>query len=46
MADLTARTAARAQQFGDLGVRWEAPRIAFKPFPACHFIHTCLDAAA
>jgi len=32
-------------QLGDLGQRWETPRIAFKPFPACHFIHSSLDAA-
>jgi 2-methylcitrate dehydratase PrpD len=32
-------------QLGDLGHRWETPRIAFKPFPACHFIHSALDAA-
>jgi 2-methylcitrate dehydratase PrpD len=31
--------------FADLGRRWETPRIAFKPYPACHFIHAPLDAA-
>jgi 2-methylcitrate dehydratase PrpD len=29
---------------GDLGVRWETPRIAFKPYPACHFLHAAIDA--
>jgi 2-methylcitrate dehydratase PrpD len=33
-------------QVSDLGQRWETPRIAFKPYPACHFVHSCLDAAA
>ena len=33
-------------QLGDLGDRWETPRIAFKPYPACHFIHASLDATA
>ncbi len=32
------------EQFADLGTRWETPRIAFKPFPACHFVHACLEA--
>jgi 2-methylcitrate dehydratase PrpD len=31
--------------FADLGERWETPRIAYKPYPACHFIHAPLDAA-
>ena len=31
-------------QLGDLGVRWETPRIAFKPYPACHYLHAPLDA--
>jgi 2-methylcitrate dehydratase PrpD len=35
-----------ARPLADLGERWETPRIAFKPYPACHFIHACLDAAA
>ncbi|MHB8489379.1 MAG: MmgE/PrpD family protein [Candidatus Dormibacteria bacterium] len=34
------------EQFADLGTRWETPRIAFKPFPACHFVHACLEALA
>ena len=33
-------------QVADLGTRWETPRIAFKPYPACHFVHSSLDAAA
>jgi 2-methylcitrate dehydratase PrpD len=31
-------------QLADLGERWETPRIAFKPYPACHYIHASLDA--
>jgi len=31
-------------QLADLGERWETPRIAYKPYPACHFIHASLDA--
>jgi 2-methylcitrate dehydratase PrpD len=30
----------------DLGTRWETPRIAFKPYPACHFCHGAIGAAA
>jgi 2-methylcitrate dehydratase PrpD len=30
----------------DLGRRWETPRIAFKPYPACHYVHAPIDAAA
>lgn len=30
---------------GSLGSTWETARIAFKPFPACHFVHACVDAA-
>ncbi|GAA1866700.1 MmgE/PrpD family protein [Pseudonocardia ailaonensis] len=29
-----------------LGVRWEVPGIFFKPYPANHFTHTAVDAAA
>lgn len=29
----------------DLGRVWATPRIAFKPYPACHFVHACLDGA-
>jgi 2-methylcitrate dehydratase PrpD len=28
----------------DLGVVWDTPTIAFKPYPACHFVHAPLDA--
>jgi 2-methylcitrate dehydratase PrpD len=38
-ADIAAQTA-------DLGQRWETLRIAFKPYPACHYVHASLDAAA
>jgi 2-methylcitrate dehydratase PrpD len=31
-------------QLADLGQRWETPRIAYKPYPACHFIHGSLGA--
>jgi 2-methylcitrate dehydratase PrpD len=34
------------EQLADLGSRWETPRIAFKPYPACHFIHGSLGATA
>ncbi len=33
-------------QLADLGSRWETPRIAFKPYPACHFMHGSLGATA
>jgi 2-methylcitrate dehydratase PrpD len=33
-------------QLADLGQRWETPRIAFKPYPACHFMHGSLGATA
>ncbi|HEX9712797.1 MAG TPA: MmgE/PrpD family protein [Actinomycetota bacterium] len=29
-----------------LGERWETTRIALKPYPACHFLHAHMDAAA
>lgn len=29
----------------DLGTRWETRRIAYKPYPACHFMHGVLGAA-
>jgi 2-methylcitrate dehydratase PrpD len=29
----------------DLGRAWETPRVSFKPYPACHFVHSCVDAA-
>ena len=33
-------------QLVDLGTRWETPRIAYKPYPACHFMHGSLGATA
>jgi 2-methylcitrate dehydratase PrpD len=35
-----------AGQLADLGGRWETPRIAYKPYPVCHFMHGSLGAAA
>lgn len=32
-------------QVDTLGNTWETPRIAYKPYPACHYIHGCLGAA-
>jgi 2-methylcitrate dehydratase PrpD len=29
-----------------LGAEWETARIAIKPYPACHFLHAFMDAAA
>jgi 2-methylcitrate dehydratase PrpD len=34
-----------AAQLADLGTRWETPRIAYKPFPICHFTHGAVGAA-
>jgi 2-methylcitrate dehydratase PrpD len=33
-----------AAQLTNLGSAWETPRIAFKPYPACHYLHAALDA--
>jgi 2-methylcitrate dehydratase PrpD len=33
-------------QLRDLGARFETPRIAYKPYPACHYVHAPLDALA
>lgn len=33
-------------QVADLGERWETPRIAYKPYPACHYVHAPVDALA
>jgi 2-methylcitrate dehydratase PrpD len=33
------------RELDDLGLRWETPRIAYKPYPACHFSHGVLGAA-
>ena len=35
-----------AVQLADLGERFETPRIAYKPYPACHYVHAPLDALA
>jgi 2-methylcitrate dehydratase PrpD len=35
---------ALAEQLADLGARWETPRIAFKAYPACHYVHGVLGA--
>ena len=40
------RRGRRRASSADLGERWETPRIAFKPYPACHFLHASLDATA
>ncbi len=32
------------EQLADLGSRWETPRIAYKPFPICHFTHGAVGA--
>ena len=31
-------------QVASLGTTWETLRIAFKPYPACHYVHAALDA--
>ena len=28
-----------------LGETWELIQVAVKPYPACHFVHACVDAA-
>ena len=33
-------------QLSDLGVRYETPQIAYKPYPACHYAHAPIDALA
>jgi 2-methylcitrate dehydratase PrpD len=33
------------EQLSDLGSRWETPRIAYKPFPICHFAQGAVGAA-
>jgi 2-methylcitrate dehydratase PrpD len=35
-----------AGQLSDLGTRWETLRIAYKPYPVCHFMHGSLGAAS
>ena len=34
-----------AEQLG-LGRRWETRSVAYKPYPCCHYMHGCLEAAA
>jgi 2-methylcitrate dehydratase PrpD len=34
-----------AEELDDLGERWETPAIAFKAYPACHYMHGVLGAA-
>src|SRR5215475_6300002 len=29
-----------------LGQTWELQQVAVKPYPACHFVHACVDAAS
>jgi len=29
-----------------LGLRWETGNVAYKPYPCCHYMHGCLEAAA
>jgi 2-methylcitrate dehydratase PrpD len=41
--DMDAGDALRAQ-IADLGERWETMAMAIKPYPACHFMHGCLEA--
>jgi 2-methylcitrate dehydratase PrpD len=31
-------------QLGTLGEQWQTPDIAFKPYPACHYVHASVDA--
>lgn len=39
-------TADLGARLEDLGRRWETPNVAFKPYPACHWIHATVDAVA
>ena len=34
------------EQLADLGSRWETLRIAYKPYPACHYMHGSIGATA
>jgi 2-methylcitrate dehydratase PrpD len=45
-AYLHGETAALEAQLADLGERWETPRIAYKPYAACHYAHAPIDALA
>ena len=38
------RNAPIAEQASDLGRRWETLNIAYKPYPACHFMHGSIGA--
>jgi 2-methylcitrate dehydratase PrpD len=38
-------TSGLAEQVTDLGERWETPRIAYKPYPICHFTHGAVGSA-
>lgn len=38
-------TGALPAQVADLGTRWETPRIAYKPYPICHFTHGAVGSA-
>ncbi|MCA0242335.1 MAG: MmgE/PrpD family protein [Proteobacteria bacterium] len=42
---LHGETASLAALTDGLGERWHLPDTAIKPYPVCHFIHGCLDAA-
>jgi 2-methylcitrate dehydratase PrpD len=33
------------EELADLGSRWETPRIAYKPYPICHFTHGAIGSA-
>ncbi|MBI4563004.1 MAG: MmgE/PrpD family protein [Candidatus Rokubacteria bacterium] len=40
------RRAELAPGLGTLGQEWETLRVAFKPYPCCHYNHAYMDAAA
>ncbi len=43
--DIEPGTGGLATQVADLGSRWETPRIAYKPYPICHFTHGAVGSA-
>ena len=45
-AFLAGETVDRTILVDGLGSRWETGRLAIKPYPACHFLHAFMDAAA
>jgi 2-methylcitrate dehydratase PrpD len=45
-AFLGQRGAELDRQLADLGERWETRRVAYKAYPACHFMHGVLTAAS